>query len=269
MSPSIILGFYSFEEQTVRTAIISDIHGNLEALETVLGDIDKRKVDQVICLGDILGYGPNPAECVDLIATRCKWSLLGNHDYGALYEPTNFNAAAEQAAYWTRAQFDAELDKSIAAQRWEFLGGLRVRTQMNDFLCVHGTPRRPINEYLFPDDAINSPIKMKQIFDRIPKHSMSGHTHVPGIFTAEPDFYPPDDFDDSFDYSNEEHIIINPGSVGQPRDLDPRSSYAILDETTKTVNFFRLAYDIDTVCQKIHAIPELSNWLGDRLHEGR
>ncbi len=254
----------------MRTAIISDIHGNLEALETVLSDIDSRSVDQVISLGDILGYGPDPKACVDLVADRCEWSLLGNHDYGALYEPTNFNKAAEDAAYWTRAQFDAEENKEIAARRWEFLGALRVRTTMGDFLCVHGTPRRPINEYLFPDDAINSPVKMKQIFDRIPKYSMSGHTHVPGIFTDEPDFYPPEDLDNfTFEYADNDHFIINPGSVGQPRDLDPRSSYAILDDEPKTVEFFRLDYDIEAVREKIHAIPELSNWLGDRLLEGR
>ena len=80
----------------MRTAIISDIHGNLEALQTVLADIDRRGVDEIICLGDILGYGPNPNECVDLVAERCAWSLLGNHDYAVIYEPTNFNAAAEQ-----------------------------------------------------------------------------------------------------------------------------------------------------------------------------
>jgi predicted phosphodiesterase len=253
----------------VKTALISDIHGNLEALTTVLEDIGDRSVDRIVCLGDTLGYGPNPAECVDMIAEICDWCLLGNHDYGALYEPTNFNAAAEQAAYWTRAQFDAEKDKDVAAKRWEFLGGLRVRVQMEEFLAVHGTPRRPINEYLFPDDAINSPIKMKQIFDRIPKHSMAGHTHVPGIFTSEPDFYPPEDIDDTFKYENEEQIIINPGSVGQPRDFDPRSSYAILDDEEKKVNFIRLDYDIESVRDKIYAIPDLSNWLGDRLREGR
>ena len=110
---------------------------------------------------------------------------------------------------------------------------------------------------------------MKQIFDRIPKHSMAGHTHVPGIFTSEPDFYPPEDIDDTFKYENEEQIIINPGSVGQPRDFDPRSSYAILDDEEKKVNFIRLDYDIESVRDKIYAIPDLSNWLGDRLREGR
>ena len=252
----------------MRTAIISDIHGNLEALESVLADIDERDVGRTVCLGDILGYGPNPTECVDLVAQRCEWSLLGNHDYGALYEPTNFNAAAEKAAHWTRAQFEAETDKELAAKRWEFLGGLRVRTVMDDFLCVHGTPRKPINEYLFPDDAINSPVKMKQIFERIEIHSMSGHTHLPGIFTSEPDFYPPEDVDGTFNYENEEQIIINPGSVGQPRDKDCRSSYAILDSDTCTVDFYRIEYDIESVCEKIYAVPDLSNWLGDRLREG-
>jgi len=99
---------------------------------------------------------------------------------------------------------------------------------------------------------------------------MSGHTHVPGIFTDEPDFYPPEDLDNfTFQYADDGHFIINPGSVGQPRDLDPRSSYAILDDEPKTVEFFRLDYDIEAVREKIHAIPELSNWLGDRLLEGR
>jgi predicted phosphodiesterase len=254
----------------VRTAIISDIHGNLEALTTVLEDIDQRSVDQIISLGDILGYGPNPKECVDLVSQRCAWSLLGNHDYGALYEPTNFNKAAADAAYWTRAQFDAEEDKEEAARRWEFLGQLRVRSRFDDFLCVHGTPRKPINEYLFPEDAINSPVKVKQIFDRIPKYAMSGHTHLPGIFTDEPEFYPPEDLENNtFQYSKDEQFIINPGSVGQPRDLDPKSSYALLDDAAYSVEFFRLDYDIEAVREKIHAIPELSNWLGDRLLEGR
>jgi len=283
----------------VRTAIISDIHANLEALRVVLDHIEQQKCDRIICLGDILGYGPNPVECVDLVAEKCEWSLMGNHDFGALYEPTNFNQAAEQAAYWTRAQFEAESDSFKAAKRWEFLGRLRVRVSFDDFLCVHGTPRRPINEYLFPEDAINSPKKMEQIFERIDKYCMVGHTHVPGVFTNEPDFYPPDDLEGVYKLGgNGEKAIINPGSVGQPRDLDPRSSYCILDEAnsngsveySKTasdeggsangkggsnapggprIEFFRLEYDVETVVQKIHAIPQLSDWLGERLREGR
>ena len=258
------------QEIPVRTALVSDIHGNLEALNVVLDDIDRRTVDRIISLGDILGYGPDPVACVDLVAERCDWSLMGNHDYGALYEPTNFNAAAEQAAYWTRAQLELEEDETAAAQRWEILGRLRVRTSFNDFLCVHGSPRRPINEYIFPEDAINSPVKMKQLFEHVPQYCLVGHTHVPGVFTDEPDFYGPEDMDDrTWKFTGEGKCIVNPGSVGQPRDLDPRSSYAILDEDAKTVEFFRLEYDIDAVVKKIYAIPELTNWLGDRLIEGR
>lgn len=254
----------------MRTALISDIHGNLEALRVVLDDIDaKRSVDRIICLGDILGYGPDPVACAEIVADRCEWSLMGNHDYGALYEPTNFNAAAEQAAYWTRAQFELEHDADAAARRWEFLGHLKVRTTFNDFLCVHGSPRRPINEYIFPEDAINSPVKMRQVFERVKKYCLVGHTHVPGVFTDEPDFYPPGDFEDTWTFEDDCRCIINPGSVGQPRDLDPRASYGVLDEEKCTVDFHRVAYDVESVVKKIHAIPELSNWLGDRLLEGR
>lgn len=253
----------------MRTAIISDIHGNLEALNVVLGDIDERGVDRIICLGDIVGYGPNPVECVDLVAQRCEWSLIGNHDFGVLYEPTNFNLAAEQAAYWSRTRFEDGEDRDLAAKRWDFLGRLRVRVGFDDFLCVHGTPRRPINEYLFPEDALNSPVKMKQIFERFEKHCLVGHTHVPGVFTDEPDFYPPGDLDGVYTFVEGERAIINPGSVGQPRDLDPRASYAVLDQEKGKVEFHRLEYDAQAVAAKIHAIPELADWLGDRLLEGR
>ena len=253
----------------MRTAIISDIHANLEALQAVLADIDARAVDRIINLGDILGYGPDPVACVDVVTERCEWSLMGNHDYGALYEPTNFNTAAEQAAYWTRAQFEAETDPAAAARRWEFLGSLRVRVRHGIFLCVHGTPRRPINEYLFPEDAINSPLKMQQIFERIESHCLVGHTHVPGVFTDEPDFYPPEDIEGGWRFNGEEKTIVNPGSVGQPRDLDPRASYAIHDVDEGRVEFLRVEYDVEAVVRKIHAVPELVDWLGDRLIEGR
>ena len=249
----------------MRTAVISDIHANLQALQAVLDHIDSQNVDRIICLGDILGYGPNPVECVDLVAERCEWSLMGNHDFGVLYEPTNFNVAAEQAAYWSRDQFDLESPNGTSAKRWEFLSQLRVRVLEDDFL--YGTPRRPINEYLFPDDALNSPVKMQQIFELVDKYALVGHTHLPGVFTDEPDFYPPDDLDGQYKLGGEEKAIINPGSVGQPRDLDPRASYIIIEDDC--VRFFRLEYDIDAVASKIRATPQLLDWLGERLYEGR
>jgi predicted phosphodiesterase len=251
----------------LRLAVISDIHSNLSALQAVLAHIDRQDVQGIICLGDILGYGPDPVQCVDLVVERCAWSLMGNHDFGVLYEPTNFNLAAEQAAYWTRAQFEAERDTQRAARRWEFLERLKVRHIFDGFLCVHGTPRRPINEYLFPEDAINSPVKMQQIFERVERHCLVGHTHVPGIFTDEPDFYPPDDLEGVYKFNDSEKAIINPGSVGQPRDMDPRASYAVL--TDECVQFFRVEYDVEAVVQRIFATPQLNDWLGERLREGR
>ncbi|MCE9619687.1 MAG: metallophosphatase family protein [Planctomycetes bacterium] len=259
----------------MRIGIISDIHGNFEALEAVLADIDRQGVDGIISLGDIIGYGPDPVACVDLVAKRCKWSLMGNHDFGVLYEPTNFNAAAEAAAYWTRAQFEEEAkrDRKEATKRWEFLGKLRVRVAMGPFLCVHGSPRRPINEYMFPEDAENSPNKMTQIFERIDKFCFVGHTHVPGVFTGDNEFYRPAELNNVYEFNDEEKAIINPGSVGQPRDLDPRAAYAIVemkdDTKAERVHFYRLEYPIQPVVDKIHAIPQLTNWLGDRLLEGR
>ncbi|MCH8342771.1 MAG: metallophosphoesterase family protein [Planctomycetes bacterium] len=254
-------------ERIVPTAVISDIHANLEALQAVLDHIDTQNIDRIICLGDILGYGPSPVECVDLVAERCEWSLMGNHDFGVVYEPTNFNLAAEQAAYWSREQFEAQPGSDKSAKRWEFLSRLRVRVSFDSFLCVHGTPRRPINEYLFPEDALNSPVKMQQIFELIDRYCLVGHTHVPGVFTDEPDFYPPDDLDGEYKLREDEKAIINPGSVGQPRDLDPRASYAVIDDDR--VRFIRLEYDIDAVVAKIRSVPELLDWLGERLYEGR
>lgn len=260
----------------MRTAIISDIHSNLAALEAVLADIDQRNCQRIICLGDIIGYGPDPVACADLVAQRCEWSLLGNHDFGVLYEPTNFNSAAEQAAYWTREQFEkaSKEDPEAGRRRWNFLGHLRVRVNDNGYLCVHGTPRKPINEYLFPDDAINNPHKLGSIFDRIERVCFVGHTHVPGVFTDDTEFWKPDELTgNSYPVDPVQKAIINPGSVGQPRDGDPRASYAILDTTggegKHRVEFHRLPYDVELTVDKIHAIDRLHDWLGDRLREGR
>ena len=181
----------------MRTAIISDIHGNLEALQTVLADIDRRGVDEIICLGDILGYGPNPNECVDLVAERCAWSLLGNHDYAVIYEPTNFNRAAKEAAHWAREVLEAaaESDPESGVRRLDFLNRIRPRVRYRDlYVCVHGSVRKPINEYLFETDVTDDRVKIKDVFRRIDDdlpfgdttvrgRCLVGHTHVPGVFT--------------------------------------------------------------------------------------
>ncbi len=264
------------------TAVISDIHGNAEALRTVLADIDRRGVSRIICLGDIIGYGPEPLECVDLVQQRCEWSLMGNHDFSVLYEPTNFNPSAEAAAYWTRAQFDAEPDAQKRAARYQFLGSLRVRvvetTPTNGggksfpLLAVHGSPRRPINEYIFPDDVMTAPDKVSTILERVPRVCIVGHTHVPGVFIGaedeDPDFYPPPELTDScYHFSEEEKAIINVGSVGQPRDGDPRACYVLMHEDK--AEFVRVEYDVAKTAEHIKSIEQLTDWLGDRLYKGQ
>ena len=249
------------------TAVISDIHGNVDALQGVLADIENRGVERIICLGDIIGYGPDPLACLDLVRERCEFAMMGNHDFAVLYEPTMFNASAEQAAFWTRAQFEQEPDVDLRRERFEYLGGLLIRCWHEGSLFVHASPRRPINEYIFPDDVIAAPNKMASIFDRIETRAFCGHTHVTGVFTDEPDFYPPGDLGGAYTFRDDEKCIINPGSVGQPRDRDPRASYAIVHEDR--VEFVRLEYDVPAVVKKITAIPDLSDFLGQRLLEGR
>lgn len=247
-------------------ALISDIHANLEALTVVLDDIRARGIEEIYCLGDIIGYGPDPCACLDLIMERCVWSLMGNHDFAVLYEPTMFNASAEAASFWTRRQLELEPDATKRRKRWEFLGNLSVRRTLGPALCVHASPRRPINEYIFPDDVITMPGKMSQIFDRIETRCYVGHTHHTGVFTDEPDFYPPADLGTAYKF-NSEKCIVNPGSVGQPRDRDPRASYAIL--TDEDVSFVRLEYDIQSIIAKVKKIDQLNDFLGLRLLEGR
>ena len=259
----------------VSTAVISDIHGNAVALRAVLQDIRDRGVEKIVCLGDIIGYGPDPIECVDLVREHCAWAIMGNHDFGVLYEPTNFNPTAESAAYWTREQFDAEPDEDKRAQRYKYLGALRVRVVENlcgddvPVLAVHASPRRPINEYIFPEDAADAPDKLEAIFDRVDRIALVGHTHVPGVFTDEPDFYPPSEVGENriYKFLEGEKIVINVGSVGQPRDLDPRASYAIL--SPGQVEFVRVEYDIQQTAEKIKSINELHDFLGERLYSGK
>ncbi len=256
-------------------AIISDIHSNLEALTAVLGDIEKRGIETIYCLGDVIGYGPNPKECLDLVIEKTQWCVLGNHDYAAFYEPTNFNYGAEQASFWTRDVLEAEQQNDSRNNRWSFLGGLPMRrtlktklgksTAIIDF--IHASPRKPINEYIFPDDVYTNPIKVRVLFERVKHICFVGHTHLPGVFLSEPDFYLPDELGDVYPIVGKERAIINIGSVGQPRDKDNRASYVYVDGSE--VNFVRLAYDFETTVEKIKAIERLDNFHAERLRDGR
>jgi predicted phosphodiesterase len=256
-------------------AIISDVHSNLEALTTVLADIEQRGIKNIYCLGDVVGYGPNPKECLDLIIEKTKWCVLGNHDYAVFYEPTNFNYGAEQASFWTRGVLESEQDSSSRNRRWSFLGELPMRRTLKTKLggnpatvdFIHASPRRPINEYIFPDDVYTNPMKVRVLFERVRHVCFVGHTHLPGVFLDEPDFYLPEELGNVYPVVDKEKAIVNIGSVGQPRDKDNRASYVYVEENE--INFVRLEYDIAATMKKIMAIEQLDDFQAERLREGR
>lgn len=272
-------------------AVISDIHGNVEALDVALADIKRRSIKKIYCLGDVVGYGASPKECLDLVIDRCELCLCGNHDQAVFYEPTNFNVGAERAAYWTRQLLEEESDKAKRDQRWEMLGHMPIRSDSHSLLMVHASPRRPVNEYLFPEDVYTNPSKILDNFKRLEEHHIAclvGHTHVPGVFLDDPCFDPPDELPEMGIYTitSDEKAIINVGSIGQPRDRDPRLCYAIVfekgeaplgyeppevddDDYCTTIQFVRLEYDVERAAQKIFETPELDDFLGSRLFEGR
>jgi diadenosine tetraphosphatase ApaH/serine/threonine PP2A family protein phosphatase len=257
-------------EHPVRRALISDIHANLEALEVVLDDIKEQGVAEIYCLGDIIGYGPNPRECIDRVIEHCSMSLLGNHDQGALFDPDGFNIGAERAIFWTREQLENPGDRGNE-RRWDFLSELPRTHRSNSFLFVHGSPRNPLQEYIFPEDIYNHR-KMERLFQLVERYCFQGHTHVPGIFTESYQFFAPDEIDNQYTLG-EGKVMVNVGSVGQPRDGDPRACYVILEDGDDggpaRITYRRVPYDFETTIQKIYAIPELDSFLGDRLRQGR
>ncbi|MDX1946285.1 MAG: metallophosphoesterase family protein [Pirellulaceae bacterium] len=250
----------------MKRALISDIHANLEALQVVLADIRSQGIREIYCLGDIVGYGPNPCECLDEVIARCKVTILGNHDQATLFDPDGFNPIALRAVYWTRDQLETGPGTpSQKNKRWDFLGELHRTHTEGDILFVHGSPREPTNEYVFPEDIYNQR-KMDALFGRIQKYCFQGHTHLPGVFTYDYRFTPPEDCNYQYQLG-EQKAMINVGSVGQPRDGDPRACYVILDGGS--VTFRRLEYDVQLTRKKIYEAPELDNALGDRLVAGR
>ncbi len=256
----------------MKQAIISDVHGNLEALRAVLADIDREQVDTISCLGDVVGYGPNPCECVKLVQERCGLVLLGNHDQGALFDPDGFNVGAERAIRWTRGQLEAHdrMPRNASNRLTDFLGELPRNHVDGELMFVHGSARRPLDEYVFPEDIYN-PLKMEHIFELVGRYCFQGHTHIPGVFTTSPEFLSP-----SVSRGATEAVIelpagkamVNVGSVGQPRDGDCRACYVIVEDRRR-VRFRRIEYPCDVTCKKIHAIADLDNFLGDRLLQGR
>ena len=249
----------------MKRAIISDIHSNLEALEAVLADIASQEIEEIYCLGDIVGYGPNPREALDRVM-ECQACILGNHDQGALFDPEGFSSGAERAIFWTRRQLeDSEGDPEKNVARWNFLCDLPRARREGNLLFVHGSARSPLNEYVFPEDTYNAR-KIEKIFSLIDRFCFQGHTHVPGVFTEQCKFFNPADLNHQYEFG-EGKIMVNVGSVGQPRDGDSRACYVVLGDAG--LEFRRVEYPLEVTREKIHNIAELDNFLGDRLIEGR
>ncbi len=247
-------------------AVLSDIHGNLEALDAVLADIAKHPVSRIFCLGDVVGYGPNPVECLER-AMNWDLTILGNHDQAVMFDPDWSSVSAEQAIFWTRSLLESSGRNSL----WEFLAARPRSYKSGDFLFVHGSPRNPLNEYLFPED-IYGETKMAKIGAMIDRYCLCGHAHVPGVFVSPEegqtrwDFLSPAECFGFYRLDGRK-TIVNVGSVGQPRDGDWRAGYVLVDGWD--ITFRRVEYDVDATVRKIYAIPELDNFLGDRLREGR
>ncbi|MFQ5645505.1 MAG: metallophosphoesterase family protein [bacterium] len=240
-------------------AIYSDVHGNLQALKAVVADIEKAGTAKKIFLGDAVGYGANPNECIKIIREFSDIALAGNHDHAALnlIDISFFNPFAKEAVFWTR--------KQLTRESREFLAGLKVEESLNDITLVHATPCLPEEwNYIFSLKIASDNFKC---FDR--KICFIGHSHVPIIVTLnEKQGRCYVNSGDTMNISSGCRYIINIGSVGQPRDGDNRSSYVLYDDEIQTVTIKRVAYDIaETQSAIIKA--GLPSSLAERLGHGR
>lgn len=242
----------------MRIALISDIHGNLEAFETVLKDIDTQRVDCIHSLGDVIGYGCDPVGCLDLVAEHCRIKLMGNHEYAAIgvLATEAMNVNARQSILWTISQLS---DREIS-----FIAGFEMQAEQDDRLLVHASPFEPEEWHyvLSPHEAAEA---LDNSTHRLIFH---GHTHLPVIYCRPPVGRIRMIAAHDFDPDETARYLINVGSVGQPRDNDPRACYAIYDCSERTVNFRRVEYDIRAAQAKM-CRAELPQVLIDRLQAGR
>jgi len=220
----------------MRCAIVADIHANLAAFMAVLVDIEQRgEVEEVWCLGDIVGYGPAPHQCIELLRQTNHICVPGNHDLAAIgaIDTDEFNPDAVAACQWTA--------KQLTVQDVAYIKNLPLVMERDDFTLVHGSPREPIWEYILSISAASENFAYFKS-----KYCLVCHSHVPAVFRSGKggvcsfnQFSP-----DSAVGLGEERLIINPGAVGQPRDGDPRASYAIYDSEAGQIKLYRVPYDI-------------------------
>ncbi len=249
------------------TAIVSDIHGNLPALAAVLDDARERGASRLWCLGDIVGYGAHPQQCVELLREHCAHIIKGNHEQAAIDGPFGFNPLAAAAIRWTQGQFLDEAGQPD--ETMQFLIELPERIDDDNAVLVHGSPTHPLDEYLFEQDTLDNARdhapKLVRCFQRIDRPCFVGHTHVPGVIDANFTWTSPAQCPDGYD-TERRPCIVNVGSVGQPRDGDTRASYVLFDG--EVVTFRRVEYDVERAANSIFANDELPDLLGQRLIEG-
>ena len=233
----------------MRYAIVSDIHANLEALQKALEIIDTRSIDSIICLGDSVGYGASPNEVLDILRARCECILIGNHDEAAIdiSLATGFNPYARAAAEWTA--------KELTEEHKEFLKTLPQEYHAGDVLFVHSSPHEPA-EWHYVISTSDAQMNFRFFEEQI---CFVGHSHVPGVFSE--DVW-------TRKVARGTRFIINIGSVGQPRDNDPRISFGIFDTDTWEYENIRSEYDVRTASEKIRK-QGLPKMLAERILEGR
>jgi predicted phosphodiesterase len=247
----------------MRFALLSDVHANLEALEVVLEDVARRECDRILCLGDFVGYGPNPNECVEILRPQVDGrSVAGNHDWAAIgrLDITFFNPFAQEAIRWTQQAMTAGTGEFISAlpTEWSHQGAA-------SFLAVHGSPRDPIEEYVLDVATAEENFRHRPF-----ALCFHGHSHVPAVFAEAEGVVEARPFpaEDPLRLEPSTRYLINVGSVGQPRDGDPRAAYALLDEDPAAVTLVRLPYTVTRTQEKMvhEGLPAM---LVERLSVGR
>jgi len=253
----------------MKLAIVSDLHSNREALEAVFQDIAERGITELVCLGDVVGYGPDPEFCVDLVRGHARWCLMGNHDEALFRDASDFNPHARGAIDYTRKRMQPHWwSSSERKARWRWLRGLPLRVREGRFLFVHGSPRDPIREYVLSTDGILNPDKLRSIFDCFEGVGVAGHTHQPGVHDEELRFRGLNGADEmTVELPADQRFFVNVGSTGQPRDGDSRACYAVLEE--ERVSWYRVPYDYRETMKKIMDTGVLSEILARRLAVGK
>jgi predicted phosphodiesterase len=257
----------------MRYGIVSDIHSNLDALDAVLKELDQEGLDQLVCLGDIVGYGPNPNECCDVLRQRNCLAIAGNHDEAAASADyaEKFNSLAAAAIAWTRNQ--------LTKDNRSFLMALPRERHFDTFDIVHGTPGAHFDYILGITDACNA-------FEHVHKPiTFIGHTHVAEVFFQECSSQPLGRLNEAgapkpgrtfhqrlanggrIEVTPQFRYIVNPGSVGQPRDRNPQASFARYNEGANVIEIHRVTYDVKRVREKMERV-DLPPELAERLSLG-